>query len=68
MLHVMSTTLNLDDAIVIKLAALACMDMLSVCKDDLEEFAQEIHTVALPVKTAMEKVSRLRVGTLKVFV
>ena len=63
----MSTTLNVDDAVVIKVAALACMDMLGVPKDDISEFAKEVHTVAVPVDTAMQKVARLRVGTLKPF-
>ena len=64
----MKTPFDPDDAVVLKLASLACLDMMgSESRGGKRVFAAEIATPVQPVDTAMQKLTRLRVGDLKPF-
>ena len=58
----MSSTIDPKDAAVLKLAALACLQLAGRSKRELDEFAAETQTEMQPPEEAMERINRLMVG------
>ena len=58
----MTETIEPKDVVVVKLAAMACLQLGGRTKRQLDEFAAETQTEVQPIETAMEAMNRLSVG------